>query len=60
MELSRVREGDEIKCNVRGRVFEAVVEEKLPGQLRIKPLSRGITYFTVTARDVEKVLRKRP
>lgn len=60
MELSKVREGDEIECNVRGRVFTALVEEKLPGRegLRITPVETRHNYFKVTATQVTKVVRR--
>lgn len=56
--LSRVREGDEILCNVRGRTFHAIVEEKRPGELDIKPLDPRINYFRVTAQQVERVVKR--
>lgn len=60
MQLRSVKEGDEIKCNVRGRQFEARVDEKLPGRegLRVTPLTPNINYFTVTASQVERVIRR--
>lgn len=61
MQLSKIREGDEIQCNIKGRVFNAVVEEKLPGEgIRIKPVDPRYTYFHVTARQVTKIVRREP
>lgn len=59
MQLARVKEGDEIKVNIRGRVFEARVEEKLPGsKVRITPLTPNISYYHATAAQVEKVVKR--
>ncbi len=58
MPLSRIKEGDEVQCNVRGRVFNARVEEKLPGRLKITPLTPNINYFHVTSQQVQKVVKR--
>jgi hypothetical protein len=52
MNLSRVRPGDRVTVNVRGRVFDATVDAKLAdGRLRLNPPA-GITYYHCTARQV--------
>jgi hypothetical protein len=60
MQLARIREGDEIKCNVRGRLFTAVVDEKLPGKLRITPTTPNVNHYHVTAHQVDSIVRKAP
>lgn len=58
MQMRSIKEGDEVKCNVRGRQFPAKVEEKHPGELVVTPLVPNITYFRVTAKQVERVIRR--
>lgn len=60
MQLRSIKEGDEVKCNVRGWQFPAKVEEKLPDRagLRVTPLVPNITFFHVTPSQVEKVIRR--
>jgi hypothetical protein len=50
-----VRDGDVIECDVRGRRFFALVQEKLPAQrgvFRVRPITAGVTYRTVKAVEV--------
>lgn len=54
MNLSSVHPGDTVTVNIRGRVFDATVAERLPdGRVRLNP-PRGITYYHATARQVVK------
>lgn len=57
MTLERVHTGDVVTCNVRGRLFIAKVTAKEPGALVVEPVTRGITYRRVTARQVLKRMR---
>ena len=52
MKLARVRPGDIVRVNKKGRVFEAFVLRKRRGELEIEPIQRGITYTTASAREV--------
>jgi hypothetical protein len=52
MKLARVRPGDIVRVNKKGRVFEALVRAKRKGELEIEPIQRGITYTTASAREV--------
>jgi hypothetical protein len=57
MQLRQVKEGDVVQCNVRGRIFEATARHTEPNKLHIIPPA-GITYFTVKANQVLKVVKK--
>lgn len=54
MNLAAIKVGDVVRCEVRGREFEAGVIEVLPsGHVLLAP-PRGVTYHRVTARQVRK------
>jgi hypothetical protein len=59
MQISTVREGDVVKCNRRGRFFEARVTGKFRGGLNIEPLGRE-TYTTVKSTEVIDFVSKVP
>lgn len=59
MNLSRVKPGDRVECNVRGRHFTATVVARSTEGLEVEP-PKGVTYRHVTARQVVKVLRWDP
>jgi hypothetical protein len=50
--VTGVREGDIIECDVKGRRFFALVQEKLPGVLRFRPITAGITYRSAKSTEV--------
>ena len=57
MNLSTVRAGDIVQCDVRGRRFYALVETKTstPGtrtRLAVRPITNGINFFEVRATQV--------
>lgn len=52
MELAKVKEGDVVKINKKGRIFIAEITEKSRGQVNFKALSPNISYTTATAREV--------
>lgn len=53
MNLARLRPGDTVTCDVRGRRFDArVVELRADGVLVDPP--PGVTYYNLTARQVVK------
>lgn len=59
-QLRGLREGDIVKCDVKGRRFHAVVRERrADGGLNVTPIERGVNYFAVTARQVLEVWTKR-
>jgi hypothetical protein len=58
MSLAGVREGDIVECDIRGRVFHAIVLRKERGKLGIRPITAGITYTTVTATQVVAHFRR--
>lgn len=49
--IGRVKPGDQVQCNIRGRIFWATVLERIDGGLKIEP-PHGVNYFHVTARQV--------
>lgn len=57
MNLSGVRVGDIVHCDVRGRRFYALVEDRTttPGtrtRLAVKPITNGVNFFEVRATQV--------
>jgi hypothetical protein len=64
MTLSNVRPGDIVRCDVKGRVFYAIACERIPPppdrarELRVEPITLGITYMHVTSRQVIAHWRK--
>lgn len=57
-ESRRIRVGDIVECDVKGRVFFALVTGKPGGgRLDIEPIGRA-TYHQVTLRQVVEVYRK--
>lgn len=54
--LDGIRQGDIVRCSVKGRVFHGVVrgQDALAGApaLRIEPIERGVSHRHVKARDV--------
>lgn len=59
MNLTSIKPGDTVECNVRGRIFNAEVLEKTELGLRIQPPPNH-TYHNVTSRQVRKRVAKAP
>lgn len=65
MEIAGIREEDMVKCNVRGQEFFALVGKEAHTDqtsrrvLGVKPISPGISFYTVTATQVTDHWRKR-
>jgi hypothetical protein len=62
MRLEGIAVGDLVLVERKGRMFHAEVEGKSSrgaGELAIRPLERGITYRTASARDVVTHWRRR-
>jgi hypothetical protein len=61
--ITAVRVDDIVQCDIKGRIFYAVVET-VDADLGIKPLERGVTWRHVTPRQVighwRKAGRMRP
>lgn len=57
MRTKLIRPGDLVECDVRGQRFFARVEE-VDKVVRIAPLSRQITYRSVSARQIIGHYRK--
>lgn len=53
MTTSRIQSGDIIACERMGRTFFAKVEDRSGDVIRITPLTKGTSYYHVTARDVK-------
>ena len=58
MVLTSVRPGDIVMCDVRGSRFYAEVTDKGKGNLAIRPLSKGVGFYSVTSRQVIGLWRK--
>ena len=54
MNITPIKERDVVECDVKGRRFYALVQGRgeRKGQLRVSPITHGISYRTVTARQV--------
>lgn len=52
-----IKPGDLVKCDVKGRVFYAEVTAK-GDTVEVMPVSPGITYRSVTARQIVGHYRK--
>jgi hypothetical protein len=51
------RKGDIVGLDVKGRQFFARIEEEQGQELKVKPITYNITYFTVKKRDVKAIWR---
>lgn len=59
MNISAVKVGDVVRCDVRGTVFPALVENaSTKGELSVEPFVKAVTYRTVTSRQVVTHWRK--
>lgn len=53
MNLGSVKAGDVVRCDVKGRLFYATVDDAPNADgVAVTPITRGITYRHVTARQV--------
>jgi hypothetical protein len=53
MKLAGIHPDDIVRCNIEGRVFHAFVTERpRAGEVRVRPLERGISWRHATARQV--------
>lgn len=59
MTLGSIYAGDIVQVDKKGRRFLALVEERKTGELAIRPVDRGITYRSASAREVIKHWRRR-
>jgi hypothetical protein len=60
MKLAGVRAEDIVRCDHLGRCFWARVIKREDSKLRIEPLSRNVTYYRVSGREVrERYARRR-
>lgn len=60
MNLSKVRRGDTVLINKRGRRFAAKVEEIRNREVSILPIDSRWTYFQAKSTEVVKVLERGP
>lgn len=65
--LAKIRPGDVVICDVRGRVFWAQVVQKEKPEvkggaafLQVRPITPGINYLRVKGAQVTAVYRWRP
>lgn len=61
MKLAGIRRGDVVECDVKGRRFYALVERAATAderQVDVRPITPGITYRRVTARQIIEHWRK--
>jgi hypothetical protein len=58
VKLADLHTGDQVEVNIRGRRFKATVTGAPErGRIPIRPLARGVGYFSASARQVRRVLR---
>lgn len=58
MNISQIRPGDLVRCDVNGWQFIAEVRDRRPGELAIEPIESRATYRTAKARQVVEHWRK--
>jgi len=58
MNISGIRPGDLVRCDVNGWRFIAEVRDRRPGELDIEPVGSKATYRTATSRQVVEHWRK--
>lgn len=52
MNITNVKSGDVVECDVRGIRFFATVEEVGKGEVHVKPHSKQINHFHIKATQV--------
>lgn len=58
MTLQNIKVGDIVRCDVNGRVFYAVVEEKVDRALVVQSISPNVNYRQVKSAQVKNHWRK--
>lgn len=58
MTLQGIDPGDIVQVDIKGRRFFAIVKDREAGEVRLTPLSPGITYFTAKPRQIIGLYRK--
>jgi hypothetical protein len=59
MRTTALQPGTEVEVDIRGRVFPARITGKADdGRFPIRPLIKNVGYFSATARQIKKVLRR--
>jgi len=58
MTLQNIKPGDIVKCDINGRLFYAVVEEKVERALVVQPISPNVNYRQVKSTQVKSHWRK--
>ena len=56
--ISNIRPGDLVRCDVRGWRFLAEVRDRRPGELEIEPIGTSANYRTAKSRQVVEHWRK--
>lgn len=57
MNMKYVSSGDIVEVNKKGRIFRAMVRSKDGHEISVLPLTKGISYYTITARDIVAVIK---
>lgn len=57
MNASKIQPGDVIEVNKKGRIFKAMVRSKNGHEISVLPLTKGASYYTITARDIVTVIK---
>lgn len=59
MNARALHPGTEVEVDIRGRVFPAYITGKpADGRFPIKPRDKGVGYFSASARQVKRILRR--
>lgn len=59
MTLGAVQSGDIVLADRKGRRFYAVVTGKGQRELKVEPIDRRVSYYSVKAREVVEIWHKR-
>jgi hypothetical protein len=58
MTLQNIKVGDVVKCDIGGRLFYALVTEKIERALNVEPISPNVNYRQVKSSQVKGHWRK--
>lgn len=58
MQASKISPGDVVECNRKGRIFTAMVRSRDGSKLIVLPLTKGISYFNISSKDVTAIIKK--
>ena len=58
MKSDKISVGDVVEVNRKGRIFTAMIKSKQGQKIVVIPLTRGISYYNISSKDVTAILKK--